>query len=77
MRWTACCVISQIGNLDAAGWQEARLLPLGDFEDAAVAVVAKTTASAYIITRNVSDFAGSPVLAISPADFLSQSPAKS
>ena len=31
----------QIGNLDAAGWQEARRLSLPDFEDAAVAAVAK------------------------------------
>jgi hypothetical protein len=67
----------QIGNLDAAGWQEARLLPLEDFEDAAVATVARVSASAFIITRNISDFAGSPVPAISPADFLSQFPAKS
>lgn len=62
----------QIGNLDMAGWREARRLPLADFEDAAVAIVAKVTASAFIITRNVGDFAGSPVLAITPADFLSQ-----
>ena len=62
----------QIGNLDMPGWQEARLLPLTDFEDAAVATVAKVTASAFIITRNVGDFAGSPVPAITPAEFLSQ-----
>ena len=66
----------QIGNLDMAGWQEARLLPLTDFEDAAVATVAKVTASAFIITRNVGDFAGSPVSAITPAEFLSQFPAE-
>ena len=62
----------QIGNLDAAGWRDARMLPLADFEDAAVAGVARATASAFIITRNVGDFAGSPVSAITPADFLSQ-----
>ncbi len=62
----------QIGNLEAAGWQDARQLPLADFEDAVVATVARTTASVFIITRNVEDFAGSPVPAISPADFLSQ-----
>jgi predicted nucleic acid-binding protein len=62
----------QIGNLDAAGWQEARLLPLGDFEDGAVATVAKVTGSAFVVTRNVDDFAGSPVPAITPTDFLSQ-----
>jgi predicted nucleic acid-binding protein len=62
----------QIGNLDAAGWQDARRLPLADFEDAVVATVAKATGSVFIITRNVDDFAGSPVPAITPADFLSQ-----
>lgn len=62
----------QIGNLEAAGWQDARCLPFADFEDTVVATVAKATASAFIITRNVDDFAGSPVPAITPADFLSQ-----
>ena len=62
----------QIGNLEAAEWQEARRLPLADFEDAVVATVARATASVFIITRNVEDFAGSPVPAITPADFLSQ-----
>jgi predicted nucleic acid-binding protein len=62
----------QIGNLDAAGWQEARQLPLADFEDAAVATVAKATGSAFIITRNAGDFADSAVPAIAPADFLSR-----
>ena len=66
----------QIGNLDAAGWREARMLPLADFESAAVAIVAKTTASAFIIKRNAGDFAGSPVFAITPADFSSQLTAK-
>jgi predicted nucleic acid-binding protein len=62
----------EIGNLDAAGWQEARRLPFADFEDAAVAAVARSTESVFIVTRNVDDFAGSPVPAITPADFLSQ-----
>jgi predicted nucleic acid-binding protein len=62
----------QIGNLEAADWQYAKGLPFADFEDAVVATVAKATASVFIITRNVEDFAGSPVPAITPADFLSQ-----
>jgi predicted nucleic acid-binding protein len=66
----------QIENLDTAGWREARLLPFADFEDAAVATVATSSASAFIITRNVGDFAASRVPAISPTDFLSQFPAK-
>lgn len=62
----------QIGNLEAAGWQDARRLSVADFEDAVVVTVAKATASVFIITRNVGDFAGSSVPAITPADFLSQ-----
>ena len=66
----------EIGNLDAAGWREARSLPFGDFEDATVAVVASKTASAFIITRDIAGFAGSAVPAITPADFLGHLPAK-
>ena len=62
----------RIGNLESTGWQKARRLPLEDFEDAVVATVAEETGSAFIITRNVDDFDGSPVAAIAPADFLSQ-----
>lgn len=62
----------QIGNLNAEDWQEARQLPFKDFEDAVVAIVAKKSASAFVITRNMADFAGSPVPAITPGDFLSQ-----
>ena len=32
----------RIGNLDHAAWEEARTLAMTDFEDAAVAMVAKT-----------------------------------
>lgn len=61
----------QIGNLDAAGWQRARSLPMDDFEDAAVAAVAEASGSTFIITRNVADFARSPVPGVSTAEFLS------
>ncbi len=64
-----------IGNLDREGWHQARMLPMPDFEDAAVAMVAIASCSAFIVTRNVGDFVGSPVAAISPADFLGQFPA--
>lgn len=62
----------QIGSLEAEGWKEARRLPMADFEDAVVATVAKATGSAFVITRNTGDFAGSHVPAMVPADFLSQ-----
>ncbi len=62
----------RIGNLDVAGWQDARCLPFADFEDAVVATVAKATDSVFIITRNVGDFSASSVPSITPTDFLSQ-----
>jgi hypothetical protein len=54
---------------------EARTLAMTDFEDAAVAMVTKTSASEFIVTRNVDDFVRSAVPAITPVDFLSQFPA--
>jgi predicted nucleic acid-binding protein len=60
----------QIGNLDTARWHKARHLAFADFEDAVVAQVAIASGSAFIITRNVGDFANSTVPAIAPADFL-------
>jgi predicted nucleic acid-binding protein len=47
-------------------------LHLSDFEDAVAASAAQRENAAYIITRNCEDFTGSPVPAITPADFLSQ-----
>ena len=44
--------------MDKTNFLRARQLPLKDFEDAVVAVVAETTGSQYIVTRNVADFAG-------------------
>jgi hypothetical protein len=55
---------------DKTNFQRARHLPLKDFEDALVASVAEVTGSNYIVTRNLSDFAGSPVPAVTPAEFL-------
>ena len=56
--------------VDKANFQRARQLPLKDFEDAVVAVVAEATGSDYIVTRNGPDFVGSSVLAITPMEFL-------
>jgi predicted nucleic acid-binding protein len=56
--------------MDKAGFQRARQLPVKDFEDAVVAVVAEATGSEYLVTRNVVDFSGTPVPAVTPAEFL-------
>ena len=41
-----------------------------DFGDAVVDAVAERNGADYILTRNIKDFAGSIVPAITPADFL-------
>jgi predicted nucleic acid-binding protein len=55
---------------DKTNFQRARQLAMKDFEDALVASVAEATGSDYIVTRNVPDFAGSPVPAMTPPEFL-------
>jgi len=59
-----------IGVADKAMFRRARQLSLADFEDAVVASVAEATHCDYVVTRNVPDFAGSPLPAITPTDFL-------
>ena len=59
-----------IHPVDKANFQRARQLPLSDFDDAVVAVTAEATRSDFIVTRNVADFVGSSVPAITPIDFL-------
>jgi hypothetical protein len=49
---------------------KARKLPMRDFEDGVVAATADSCACDYVVTRNAPDFTGSPVPAITPADFL-------
>lgn len=61
-----------IHPVDKANFQRARQLPLIDFEDAVVAVVAEATGSQYIVTRNVADFSGATVPAITPVEFLEE-----
>ena len=55
---------------DKSNFQRARQLPLNDFEDGVVAAIAEASGSDYIVTRNVPDFAGSSVPAITPTEFL-------
>lgn len=48
----------------------ARILPFKDFEDAALASAAEAAGCSQIVTRNVADFAGSPVPALTPEELL-------
>lgn len=50
----------------------ALMRPMPDFEDAVVDAVAERNGASYILTRNIRDFAGSAVPAITPTDFLKQ-----
>jgi predicted nucleic acid-binding protein len=50
----------------------ARSLPMTDFEDAATASAAEATACEAIATRNLTDFVGSPVPAMTPEELLAQ-----
>lgn len=60
----------EVAGEEKAVFLQARILPLSDFEDAVVASTAKACGCQFIITRNVADFRGSPVAAITPEEFL-------
>lgn len=55
---------------------DALMLPMEDYEDAVLAMIAKREKADYIISRNCADFQESPVPAISPTDFLQLEPIK-
>ncbi|MAS11657.1 PIN domain-containing protein [Salinisphaera sp.] len=50
--------------------KRARALDWPDFEDAVVAAAAESSSCAHIVTRNVRDFRDSPVLALTPEEYL-------
>jgi predicted nucleic acid-binding protein len=55
---------------DGRTLRRARQLAMSDFEDAVVAATAEMEGCDCIVTRNIPDFAGSPVRAVTPEDFL-------
>lgn len=48
----------------------ALMYSMSDFEDAVVDAVAERNEASYILTRNIKDFAGSSVPAVTPTEFL-------
>ncbi|SHG46888.1 Predicted nucleic acid-binding protein, contains PIN domain [Thermosyntropha lipolytica DSM 11003] len=68
---TLCSIldIADVGKADVLGALE---LEMKDFEDALIAQCARRIRAECIITRNIADFAASPVPAKEPAVFLSQ-----
>lgn len=59
--------VPSVGHAEASAW---RSFGVFDFEDALQAASAVAGLAEFIITRNLDDFAGSPVPAILPEDFL-------
>jgi len=61
--------IAQVGKNDLLRAIES---PVMDYEDALISVCAKHAKAECIVTRNIRDFTKSPVLPISPEDFLAR-----
>lgn len=61
-----------VASCDHAMLEEACGCGMADFEDAVVAVSAKHACCTHVLTRNLGDFARSPVPVMSPTDLLEQ-----
>lgn len=64
-----------VADCSDAQARRARHLGFSDFEDALQAVAAEACAADCLVTRNVTDFVGSLVPAVTPSEFLAQYPA--
>ena len=61
-----------IAPADTPALRYAVSLPMADFEDAMQVAAARACGARHIVTRNVKDFARSPIPAIFPRDALAQ-----
>lgn len=61
---------AEIAPVDSNTAFRARGFAMPDFEDAMQCASAENCFSDIIVTRNIKDFANSPVLAVTPANFL-------
>ena len=61
-----------IAPADTPALRYAVSLPMADFEDAMQVAAARACGARHIVTRNVKDFARSPIPAITPRDALAQ-----
>lgn len=57
---------------DTAALRYAISLPMADFEDAMQVAAARACGARHIVTRNVGDFAQSPIPALTPEEALAQ-----
>ena len=62
----------EVAPTDTADLRYALDLPMTDFEDALQAAAARACGARSIVTRNVRDFARSPVPAVTPGDALAR-----
>ena len=62
----------RVAPTDTEAIHYAAELPMADFEDAMQVAAARSCAARYIVTRNVKDFARSPIPAITPQEALTQ-----
>lgn len=60
----------EVATIGYAQLLRARALGWSDFEDAVVAAAAESSGCQAIVTRNVKDFARSPVTAMTPEEYL-------
>ena len=62
----------RVAPTDTEAIQYAAGLPMADFEDAMQVAAARSCGARHIVTRNVRDFARSPIPAITPQEALAQ-----
>jgi len=60
----------EVVSQDRNQFLRARSLDCPDFEDAVVASAAEASSCEFIVTRNIGDFVGAPVPAVTPEEFL-------
>ena len=61
-----------VAPADTAALRYAVSLPMTDFEDAMQVAAARACGAQHIVTRNVKDFARSPIPALTPGEALAQ-----
>lgn len=61
-----------VATTDTTGIRYAAALPMADFEDAMQVAAARACGARLIVTRNVKDYARSPIRAVTPPEALSE-----
>ena len=64
----------RVASTDTEALHYAASLPMADFEDAMQVAAARSCGARCIVTRNIKDFARSPIPAITPQEAITQLP---